>query len=189
MKFPGGSRLSPAQGGWLMALLLVAWVGFLFLPKPKPPSQPLPPFEVHPPSKLEQVGLPNNPDLVSLPAVFSLWADKAPWGHGPVFFAYWHPGANDFTYFIEATRTAPDEYRFRLLDKAPPEDTYYLAEPMASDCPIRYFLRPVRSQDVKLREKISKPPKSREPPSRIPMDLAPKPMELQPTETGAPRKG
>jgi hypothetical protein len=110
------SRFTTAQAGWIALAIFSGWLVFLFLPvsrKPKPPAATeLPPVTAQ--SKLEAVGLTNNPDWQGLPDYFAIWADSLEWHDDRTAFAYWNPGSLSYSYFFEATR-ANGRYRFRGL--------------------------------------------------------------------------
>lgn len=180
MKFPGGSRLTPVQGAWLLALLTLGWLVFLFFPKPKPPPEPLPPFEIRSPSKLEQLGLPNNPDLKGLPDFFGIWASGADWRDNRTYFAYWHPGADAFAYYVEARRTGEKTYRFRLV-MDPTKAGFVLDEDMPADSPLRLYRWPAAKAQV------SAPP----PPLPPAIETAPAQVPVRidlPTQSASPPK-
>ncbi len=156
MSSPAASPRSPvAQAGWIVAVLLLGWVGFIFLPfgGPKDP-EPLPPPPPRPPSELRKVGLRDNVDWEQMPGIFAVWADRAEWKNDRTLFAYWNPSAQDFTYHFEAIRTA-DGYRFK--EWPPADDMKYLDEAPAADCPIRFYrtfgrstIKPLRTPRPKL---------------------------------------
>lgn len=116
MKVPALERTSAAKAGWLIALIFAAWLVFLLVPGPKPAIKPVAKMEPIPSSRLLAVGLPDNPDLDALPQIFAIWADKADWVNDRTEFAYWNPGAMDYSYFFEATRDG-GRVRFRNLVK------------------------------------------------------------------------
>ena len=107
---------SARKASWIIVLLLLAWVIFLFAPFPlreKPaPTSSLPPIAAQ--SKLESVGLANNPDWQGLPDYFVIWAGQLEWRGDKTVFAYWNPGSNSYSYLFEATR-GNGRYRFRAI--------------------------------------------------------------------------
>jgi hypothetical protein len=113
---------SARKAGWVIILLLLAWVVFLVAPFPskeKPaPTSSLPPVAAQ--SKLESAGLANNPDWEGLPEYFAVWAGSVDWVGDRTWFAYWNPGSYSYSYFIEATRDGK-EIRFRSLSAKPTE--------------------------------------------------------------------
>ncbi len=120
------SRFTTTQAAWIALVVFGGWLVFLFLPvsqKPKPEASPaLPPMAAQ--SKLEAVGLANNPDWQGLPDYFAIWAEGLDWQDDRVGFAYWNPGSRSYSYFFEATRVGGG-YRFRILSRkesAPLED-------------------------------------------------------------------
>ena len=110
------SRFRPKQAGWIAVAIFAAWLVFLLVPAPrkaKPPaSTELPPMAAQ--SKLESVGLTNNPDWQGLPGYFAIWADSVEWVGGKTRFAYWNPGSFSYSYFFEAAR-GNSEIRFRAI--------------------------------------------------------------------------
>jgi len=109
-------RTSTAAAGWLFLLLFAGWLTFVFAPRSKPPVAARPKSEATKPSKLAAVGLPDNPDLEGLPDYFALWADKADWVNDRALFAYWSPGAMDYSYYFEAIRK-DGKIRFRPIPR------------------------------------------------------------------------
>lgn len=116
MKTQWSGKLSGAKSGWLIALLFFGWLAFLFVPGPKPESQPAPSPAKPPPSRLVALGLPDDPDLEHLPELFGLYADQAEWKSDKTIFAYWNPGSNSYSYFFEASKKNGN-YRFRPISK------------------------------------------------------------------------
>ena len=114
MKALWSGQLSAAKTGWLMALLFFGWLAFLLVPAPKTKPEPPPPPLVKPPSRLVALGLPDNPDLEHLPEFFAMYADKAEWKDDKTIFAYWNPGSNSYSYFLEATRVNGG-YHFEVI--------------------------------------------------------------------------
>jgi hypothetical protein len=92
---------------------------------------------VKPPSKLQAVGLPDNPDFEGLPEFFAVWAEHAEWKDNRTIFAYWHPGAQDFAYYFEAIR-GPEGFRFRPIPEPNLGDDQYLEE-KPEGSPIRFY--------------------------------------------------
>jgi len=137
MNAPGPSQSPVAKAGWLIALIFVGWLAFLFIPVPKPDPKAAPPYVKPPPSRLVALGLPDNPDLEHLPEFFALYADKAEWKDNKTIFAYWNPGSNSYSYFVEAIR-AKEAFRFRMVPE-PHLATYGPDENMPEDCPIRLY--------------------------------------------------
>ncbi len=117
---------SAAKATWFVALIFVAWLVFLLVPFPRPEPPAAPPPLVGLASRLQKVGLPDFPEWDALPDIFAIWAYRADWNGNKTRFAYWNPGANDYTYFFEATRTAQG-FRFREIAK-PPEYRAYEAQ-------------------------------------------------------------
>lgn len=118
------SRFTTAQAGWIALAIFGGWLVFLFLPvsrKPKPAAPAaLPPVAAQ--SKLEAVGLANNPDWQGLPDYFAIWADKLSWKDDRTRFAYWNPGSQSYSYYFEAERSA-GTYRFRSLTRRELDET------------------------------------------------------------------
>jgi hypothetical protein len=138
MKTPALERTSAAKAGWLIIVLTIGWLVFLLWPDPivKPPLKPLAPVVTGLPSKLEKVGLPNNPDFEGLPEIFAVWADHAIWKDGRTRFAYWNPADREFSYELEAIKVE-DGFRFRVMDDMVGDQTR--GEILADDCPIRFY--------------------------------------------------
>lgn len=105
-------RIAPGRVLLIMVLLLAVWLIFQFWPQKKPAPAPLPPVQAE--SKLQAVGLANNPDWDGLPEQFAVWADKISWNDDTVRFAYWNPGSRSYSYFFEAKRVK-GKYRFRAV--------------------------------------------------------------------------
>lgn len=138
MKTPVLERASAAKVGWLVAALLLGWLGVLFLPAPVEEKTAKPPVAPPPATSLTRAGLSDYTDWVGLPEIFAVWADKAEWKDGKTRFAYWHPVTKNYSYYFEATRVE-GSYRFREIPE--PHDEGYEWDPGApEDCPIRFFL-------------------------------------------------
>ena len=138
-------RSPVAKIGWLIPVLMVAWLAFLFLPVQKPEPPPVAPTRIiaKQASKLQLAGLPDNVDFEELPEIFAIWADQAEWKDNRTRFAYWHPGSKNYGYFLEATRVEGG-FRFREIPEPKVNDAEtYWDESLGEECPIR-FLRSVR---------------------------------------------
>ena len=129
------SRFTTAQAGWIALAVFGGWLVFLFLPssrksKPVGPAA-LPPVTAQ--SKLESVGLANNPDWYGLPDYFSIWADQfAMDENDQVQFAYWNPGSRSYSYFFEVKRKRGG-YHFRALSKEESAITEHLVSDMLAE--------------------------------------------------------
>lgn len=130
-------KLPAAKAGWLLALVFVGWLAFLFVPGPKPEPLLAPAFVKPPPSRLVELGLPDNPDLEHLPEFFALYADQAEWKDDKTIFAYWNPGSKRYSYFFEATRTN-GSYRFMTIAE-PHNERYSFDGDMPEDGPVRLY--------------------------------------------------
>lgn len=104
MKTPTLERSSAAKATWVFVAVFAGWLGFVFVPWPRPPAEPPRAAAKPSPSPLAAYGLPNNPDLDGLPGVFAIWADRAHWVDGKTEIAWWNPGSRRYTYFFEVTR-------------------------------------------------------------------------------------
>jgi hypothetical protein len=182
------SRFSPKQAGWIALGIFAAWLVFLLVPTPrkaKPAaSNELPPMAAQ--SKLESVGLANNPDWIGLPRYFAIWAEGLRWENGKVTFGYWNPGSQSYSYFFEAIRVS-DGYRFRALSR---QESMRLEEVVAglvqngreSDAHPFVFWRSEAGvyfqAATKPGLKLGNP---RPPPSPVKIDLPVKPLPLPPT--------
>ena len=127
MSEPASQRLPANQVGLIFALLLAAWLIFIFFPRQDKPNPPVAPAVTE--SKLRAVGLPDNADFEGLPEFFAVWAEHAQWQDNQTAFAYWNPGSQSYSYFIEATRLN-DAYRFRIVSREglTKNDIYYYHE-------------------------------------------------------------
>jgi len=136
---------SAAKAGWVISVLILAWLAFLFVPLPKEEEKaaaevPTPPF-----TSLQKAGLPNYTDWEGLPEIFAVWADKAEWKDGKTRFAYWHPVMKNYSYFFEATRV-DGGYRFKEIPELIAaregeivEDGSHWSDNLPEDCPIRFY--------------------------------------------------
>ena len=143
MNAPAIERTSAAKAGWVVLLAFFAWLVFLLVPVPRHTINPEPPRVPPAPSKLAAVGLPDNPDLDTLPAIFAIWADQADWVNDRTEFAFWCPGTMDYSYFFEATR-AGTQFRFRPIAKPvffDPKD-FEGAQPQTDEHPIKFLIAP-----------------------------------------------
>ena len=170
MSTRGKGQFSVAQSGWLMALLFFGWLAFLLLPGPKPKPAPLPPFVVKAPSRIVALGLADNPDLEHLPEYFALYADKAEWKDDKTVFAYWHPGAQRFEYFFEATRNGK-KYYFKALEESK-RDGGYWEEDSPNDVPIRFWRPWPATESPRLPSSISTDPAAH-PNAKVELNLKP----------------
>lgn len=108
------SKIPLGQLGWLvLATVVGAPVGIIFLATPKDPP-PDPPLIQLPPSKLAAAGLRENRDWDGLPEMFAVWADRLEWVEGKTVFAYWNPGSQSYSYYFEAARKQ-GKFQFREL--------------------------------------------------------------------------
>jgi hypothetical protein len=127
-------RVAPKWVVLILALLLGVWLVFQFYPRKKP-VPPLPPLAAE--TKLNAVGLANNPDWDGLPEFFAIVENRAEWKDGRTRFAYWHPVMKTYSYYFEATR---DGTGFRFKEIAEPHDPdCYLEENPAEDSRIRFY--------------------------------------------------
>jgi len=131
MSAPASGRISAAKTGWIIALLMMGWALFLFLPfgreeKIEPAKTPV---ERPGEADLAAVGLGYNVDWIGLPVYFTVWAEQAGWENDRTKFAYWNPTTASYSYFFEATRAA-GRYRFRPIMRADLESelAYYYDE-------------------------------------------------------------
>src|SRR6478609_407155 len=123
-------RTSARKAGWVIILLLVAWVAFLFAPfssREKPAPRHFWPGGNTAQTKLEAAGLANNPDWDGLPDYFAIWADSIAWKGTRTCFAYWNPGSYSYSYFFEATRTSAG-VSFRRLAHWPADSGLFVDE-------------------------------------------------------------
>jgi len=137
-------RGTVGQLGWLILLLMGAWLAFVFVPapRPKPPPPPAVAPAPQPISNLAAVGLPNNPDFDGLPEIFALWADQAEWVNDRTVFGYWNPATLDYSYVFEATRRN-GRFHFRPVPR--PEDFKVALAPNESqppEHPLRFIPQP-----------------------------------------------
>ncbi len=127
MNAPAIERTSAAKAGWVVVLLIAAWLVFLLVPgtrEAKPAaSNALPPVAAE--SKLESVGLANNPDWFGLADYFAIWTGNVDWVENRTFFAYWNPGSYSYSYFFEAIREG-EKIRFRSLPAKPADARFIL---------------------------------------------------------------
>lgn len=139
MNRPAASpRRLVAQAGWIVAVLLLGWVGFIFLPfgGPKDPEA-FPPAPPRPPSELNKVGLRDNVDWEQMPGIFAVWADRAYWQENKAYFSYRHPlSGKFFEYNFEVTKTT-NGYRFR---EAEPPDYFGGSRTLGENCPFLFFV-------------------------------------------------
>ncbi len=139
---PALQQRSPvAKAGWLVGVFIVGWLAFLFVPWPgrNRAPEPLPKMIVRPPSKLQAVGLPDNPDFIGLPEFFAVCASRAEWEDNRTRFAYWHPGAQDYSYYFEATRVAGG-FRFRQIAELKEDEKHAFEQKSEGTDPIRFYL-------------------------------------------------
>jgi len=108
-------RVAPNRVALILILLVAAWLVFSFLPKRMSVSAPALP-SVAAESKLDSVGLANNPDWMGLPDYFAVWAGSLPWENETTVFAYWSLGGRRYADFFSATR-GEGGYRFRVLSR------------------------------------------------------------------------
>ncbi len=128
-------RVAPNRVLLILALLLAVWSVFQFWPQPRKPVPALPPVAAE--SKLQSVGLANNPDWEGLPQFFAIVADQAEWNDGKTRFAYWHPVMKTYAYYFEATR---ENGRVRFREIAEPHDPdHYWDENLGEDSRIRFY--------------------------------------------------
>jgi hypothetical protein len=110
-------RISVAKAGWLIVAFVVIWPLFVLLPfGRKEVSSPVHATRTAAGTKLSAVGLKPNLDWEGMPELFAVSAAQAWWDEEKTQFAYWHPGANAYAYFFEATRYG-ERYRFRAITK------------------------------------------------------------------------
>ncbi len=115
------SRFTTRQAGWIALAVFAAWVVFLLVPRmrePKPSAPTALPPVVVTESKLQAVGLADNPDWYGLPDYFAIWAGSVEWVENRAIFAYWNPGSYSYSYFFEARREG-GQVRFRNLPAKP----------------------------------------------------------------------
>jgi len=160
------SRFTTAQAGWIALVVFAAWLVFLFVPtsrKPKPAAPTaLPPVVAQ--SKLESVGLANNPDWQGLPDYFAIWANNVEWVGNKTYFAYWNPGSYSYSYFFEATRGG-EGIRFRSLAEKPGDNVLHFdegilaqyAEERKGDSPSHPFVFPKKPLVLKPQVILSRP--------------------------------
>lgn len=156
MKAPVLERTSAGKAGWLILLILFAWLAFVFVPLPWKEAPPMPAATRAPPSKLRQAGLRDYTDWQGLPEIFAVWADQADWKDGRTRFAYWHPVAKSYSYYFEAIRV---QGGFRFKEIAEPRDPdHFWDERLGDECPIRFYLpRPTKLPAVELPPSFSNP--------------------------------
>ena len=164
-------RSPVAKIGWLIPVLMLAWLVFLFLPVQKPEPPPAAPTRIVAklPSKLQLAGLPDNVDFEELPEIFAIWADQAEWKDNRTRFAYWHPGSKNYGYFLEATRVEGG-FRFREIPepKIDPEDLFW-DESLGDECPIRFL------KSVRITVPVTPPAPVDPDPRIVPVEPKPKP--------------
>ena len=144
MKPPALERTSAAKAGWLVILLTVGWMALVLWPVPAEPPAAKPAAIPLPASSLTRAGLREYTDWAGLPEIFAIWADHAQWQNNRTRFAYWHPVMKTYAYYFEAVKTAHG-YRFREITE-PHEPDYVWDDSLGDDCPIRFYLNPVRNQ-------------------------------------------
>lgn len=115
------ARLSAAQTGWVIALLMTGWALFLILPFGREDAAAAPKIPVERPGEAELAvaGLRYNVDFIGLPQYFAIWADRIEWMGNETEFAYWNPGTSSYSYVIRATRIGEKQYRFRHMRTEP----------------------------------------------------------------------
>ena len=137
-------NISAAKAGGLVVLLLAGWLAYQTLSGPAVTPAASSKEIIPPPSSLVRSGLRDYTDWEGLPEIFAVWADKAEWKDGRTRFAYWHPVMKTYAYYFEAVKTAHG-YRFREITE-PHEPDYVWDDSLGDDCPIRFYLNPVRNQ-------------------------------------------
>ena len=148
MNAPASARTSAGMTRWLIILLMLGWLAFVFVPWPTKRKKmvnriPLEHFLV---SKLNAVGLPDNPDYDGLPEIFEIWSAKAEWKDGRTRFAYWHPVMKTYSYYFEAVRVEGKFYFTEIAE--PKEANFYWDESLGEECPIRFYVAvPVARRD------------------------------------------
>ena len=180
---PAIERTSAAKAGWVVLLLMGAWLIFVFVPWPSKTVANKASVKLEPPSKLAQVGLPDNVDWDGLPEIFAIWADRAEWKDGRTRFAYWHPVMKTYSYYFEAVQV-DGSVRFREIPE-PRESGYEWDEALGEECPIRFYRKyapapnpsrietmdPLTREQVKLRAEITSPKTKVPQPGVLPVDL------------------
>ncbi len=147
-------RVAPNRVLLILVLLMAVWLVFQFLPQKKPTPSMAPVVVTE--SKLNAVGLADNPDWAGLPEFFALCAKHAEWKDGRTRFAYWHPVMKTYSYYFEATRSV-EGVLFREIAE-PHDPDHYWDEEMTKDSHIRfYYSDPVPVQPGPLISGISDP--------------------------------
>jgi hypothetical protein len=136
------SRIPLGKLAWLVVAAVIAAPALFFALVEPTPRTPVEPAKVElPPSKLKAVGLRENRDWDTLPEIFALWAPRAHWENDRTRFAFWNPGTESHSYFLEARRTSTG-YRFREI-KEPRDEGFEWDRDADPDSPLRLYL-PVR---------------------------------------------
>lgn len=132
-------RIPVGKFAWLVVAAVVAAPALFFaLVEPKPREESSAQTAKLPPSKLQAVGLRENRDWDGLPEIFAVWAPRAYWQNDRARFAYWNPGTESHSYFMEARRT-PQGYRFKEI-KEPREEGFGWDRDADPESPLRLYL-------------------------------------------------
>lgn len=138
------SRIPLGKFAWPVLIVLLAGPLLFFAlvtPREKPAEAPS--AAELPPSRLVAVGLRENRDWDGLPEIFAVWADQAYWQNDRARFAWWNPGTDSHSYFLEAHRT-PAGIRFREI-KEPHDAGFEWDRAVDDDSPLRLYL-PIRAR-------------------------------------------